>query len=123
MRMAPGRSPEELAALDMDDGEWERKGAALFAAQAERDHQVEMEKAAGLHDINSIRYDPEIRADARRLHNQTPSGPSPEAIIERAIIPIREAYLAKFETKAPAAPRKVGANEEAFNRLIGGNNG
>ena len=122
-RMAPGRSPQELADLNMTDGEWERHGAELRAALAQSTHELEMAKQAGLHEINSLRNDYEIRSGARKLHNQNPSGPSVDAIIELQILPIREKYLAQFDSTAPAAAKKVGANEEAFNRLIGERNG
>ena len=123
-RMAPGRSPAELTALDMEDGAWERHGAELLAAHSETAHKLDMVKSEGLHDIDSIRYDPDVLADARRLHNQDPAGPSVHAIIERGVIPIREVYLARFESQTPVtAPHKAGPNEMAFNKLVGGNDG
>lgn len=122
-RAAPGRSPEELADYNMTDGEWERKGAELKAAHAQNVHELEMLKAAGLNAINSTQYDPEVLAGARVIHNQNPAGPSVAELIERQVIPIREKYLAQFDSDAPAAPKKVGANEMAFNKLIGENDG
>lgn len=123
-RMAPGLSPKELADLNLEDGEWERKGAELRAAHAQTAHELEMVKAEGLNAINSVQYDSEVAAEARVIHNQSPSGPSVSAIIERVIIPIREKFLATFETQTPVtAPHKAGPNEMAFNKLVGGNDG
>ena len=123
-RMAPGLSPKELADLNLEDGEWERKGAELRAAHAQTAHELEMVKAEGLNAINSVQYDSEVAAEARVIHNQSPSGPSVSAIIERVIIPIREKFLATFETQTPVtAPHKAGPNEKAFNKLVGSNNG
>jgi len=122
--MAPGRSPSELANLNLTDGAWERRGAELLAAHAKTTHEIEMARSEGLHAINSVQYDSEVAAEARVIHNQEPSGPSVSAIIERVIIPIREKYLARFNTAAPVtAPHKAGPNEMAFNKLTGGNNG
>lgn len=120
-----GYSPEELATMNMSDAEFERKGAALLAAHAETRHQLDMEKVAGLAAINSTQYDPEVLAGARRIHNQNPAGPTVAEIIELQVIPIREKYLEQFnsEAPAPAAPTKAGANEMAFNKLIGEDDG
>ena len=79
-----------------------------------------MIKAAGVHDINSIRYDPEVLAGARALHEQDPSGPTVEEIIEKSVIPIREKYLAQFESNTPVTVHRVGLNEGAFLKLLGG---
>lgn len=119
-RMAPGRSPEELANLDMDDGEWERKGAELRAAHAQTTHEIEMIKAEGLHALNSVRFDPDLLEQARALHNANPAGPSVDELIEIHVVPIRERYLAEFDSPAPRAPRRVGEHLAAFNKLIGG---
>lgn len=96
--------------------------ARAEAAHAENRHQLEMAKAEGLNAIDSVRFDAEILADARRMHNQDPSGPSVDEIIEKQVIPIREKYLAWFNSSAPAAPKKVGANLAVFERLIGERN-
>ena len=122
-RMAPGRSPEELADLNLDDGNWERKGAQLLASHAQSSHEIAMVRAEGLNAINSVQFDSEVAAEARAIHNQAPSGPSVDAIIELVVIPIREAYLARFESQTPVAAHKAGEHEAAFNKLVGGNNG
>ena len=109
--------------LDMTDGEFERRGAELRAAHAQTKHELEMAKAEGLNAINTIRYDNEILAAARDIHKQDPAGPSVDAIIERVVIPIREAYLARFESNtAPVHEHRAGPNEEAFNKLLGETN-
>ena len=118
-RMAPGRSPQELADLDMEAGDWERKGAELLAAHAESTHRLAMAKAEGLNAINSVQFDPEILEGARVQHNRDPSGPSVDDIIERVIIPIREKYLAQFDSPAPVSQSRVGEHEAKFNKLTG----
>jgi len=52
--MAPGRSPSELANLNLTDGEWERKGTELHATHAESTHQLAMIKAEGLNALNTV---------------------------------------------------------------------
>lgn len=122
--MSIGRSPEQLADLNLSDGEWERHGAELRAAHAESTHQLDLLKSAGLHDLAQLRHDPEIVEAARVLHNQAPSGPSVNDLIEAVVIPIREKYLETFKPNAaPVAARKAGPNLSAFNKLVGGSNG
>ena len=122
--MAPGHSPEELADLDMDDGEWARKGAELRAAHAQSSHELEMLKANGLHEVNNLRFDESVIALANHIRIESPRGDKPglDDIIEGIVAPYREKYLASFETGAPVAKHRAGVNEEAFNRLIGGTN-
>ena len=120
-RMAPGRSPEELARMDMDPAEFERMGAKLHAAHAETTHKLDMQKVAGLYGLAQIKHDPEVLAAARVLHNQAPAGPSVDDLIEAVVIPIREKYVESFSgTTTPSAPHKAGANEQAFDRIMGG---
>ena len=123
-RMAPGHSPQELADLDMDDGEWARKGAELYAAHAQTTHELEMAKAEGLHEVNNLRFDPTVIALANhiRVESPHPDKPGLDDIIEGIVAPYREQYLASFETKPPVTPHKVGLNEEAFHKLVGGPN-
>lgn len=122
-RMAPGRSPDQLARMDMDPAEFERTGAKLYAAHAETTHRLDMLKAAGLNELAQVRHDPEVLAAARVLHNAAPAGPSVDALIEAVVIPIREKFVEEnfSETTTPSAPHKAGANEQAFDRLMEAN--
>lgn len=114
--------------IDTSDGAWAAYVAEgrdqltrAEAAGAETRHQLDLLKAAGLNALAHVRLDPEVVAAARVLHNQEPAGPSVDAIIEAVVIPIREKYVAAFDADAaPAAPHKPGANEQAFDRLMGG---
>lgn len=114
--------------VDSSDAAWATyvaEGRAQLAKaeadQAETRHQLEMAKSAGLHALGTVQYDPDVLADARVLHNQNPAGASVAELIERVVIPIRERFLADFDSpNAPTTPKKVGANETAFNLLIGG---
>lgn len=118
-----------IEVVDTSDGAWATYLAEgrdqltrAEAAHAETRHQLAMAKAEGLNAINTIQYDPEVLADARVIHNQHPAEPSVEAIIERVVIPIRESYLARFESTTPVARHKIGLNEEAFLKLVGETN-
>lgn len=121
-RKAPGRSPQELADLDMTDGEWERKGAEIKAAHAQSVHDLEMAKAAGLHEVNNLRFAPEVVA----LANYTRGEQLPDdkqgldEIIEDIIEPYRVEYLASFDAPTPVTIHKIGLNESAFLKLLGG---
>ena len=113
--------------VDTSDAAWaiyraegEAQLAKSEAALAESTHQLDMIRAAGIAAINSVRDDPQVLADARVLHNQDPAGPSVDAIIEMAVIPIREKYLAQFSSDAPVTVHKIGLNEAAFLKLLGG---
>lgn len=113
--------------VDTSDGAWATYRAEgreqLAQAQAEGAevrHKLDMLKAEGLHALNSVRFDPEVLADARVQHNQDPAGPSVEAIIETHVVPIRARYLAQFDSAAAPVARKVGEHEMAFLKLIGG---
>ncbi|MEE9250170.1 MAG: hypothetical protein V3U93_03470 [Alphaproteobacteria bacterium] len=121
-RMAGGRSPEELAYLNMDDGEFERHGAELRAAHAQGVHELEMLKAAGLHEVNNLRFDPAVIEYANHIRASSPRGDKPglDDIVEGIVAPYREKYLASFDTEAPAAVHKIGLNESAFLKLLGG---
>jgi hypothetical protein len=116
-----------IEVVDTSDGAWNTYLAEgrdqltrAEAAQAEVRHELAMAKAAGLAALSTVQFDPEVATAARQIHNQDPSGPSSAAIVERVIIPLREAYLARFESKAPVATHRAGPNEEAFNKLLGG---
>lgn len=88
---------------------------------AEARHQMEMAKAAGLSELAQVRHDPDVVAAARVLHNADPAGPSVDELIEAVMIPIREKYVAAFsDNAAPTARHVPGENEQAFNRLMGG---
>ena len=124
VRMAPGRSPEELAMLNLTDGEFERQYAEARESLAQSTHELEVIRNEGLHSLNSVRFDTDIRAAARVEHNKDPAGPSVDEIIEAVVVPIREAYLASYESKAPVAAPRAGPNELAFNKLVqGGSDG
>ena len=115
-RMAPGRSPEELADLDMTDGDWARKMAESEAARVQAAHNLETAKAAGVHELNTLRFDPDVIAYAKNIQGER----NLDDVIEGIVAPHREAYLASFDTKAPVAKHRPGVNELAFNRLLGG---
>ena len=121
-RMAPGHSPQELADLDMDDGEWQRKGAELHAAHAQSSHELEMLKANGVHEINNLRFDESVIALANHIRVAAPHDDKPglDDIIENIVAPYRDQYLASFESQAPVTRHRVGLNEAAFNKLLGG---
>ena len=121
-RMAPGRSPEQLANLDMEDGEWERKGAELKAAHAQTSHELDMLQAEGLHEVNNLRFDPDVLALADHMRAQQPLAEKQglDEIIEGIVAPWREKYLASFDTPAPVTVHKIGLNESAFLKLLGG---
>lgn len=115
-RAAPGRSPEELVNYNMTDGEWAKKGAEIQAAHAEAQHNLEMAKAAGVSEIDTLRFAPEI-VELAKLNLGTQKL---DDAIESIVAPVRAEFLASFDTKAPVAKHRVGLNEKAFNALIGG---
>ena len=119
-RMAPGRSPEELASLDMTDGEFEKHGAELRAAHAETRHELDMLKTQGVHEINNLRFEPEVIEHAKLVQaRHRDAGYKFDDIVEGIIAPAREEFLAKFGTRPPAARHRIGLNEAAFNKLLG----
>ena len=119
--MAPGRSPEELATLDMDDGEFAKRGAELRADHAATTHALAMVKAEMIHEIDNLRFDPDVIEHAKKIQAQNPGARYKlDDVIEGIVAPAREALVAKFATpRPPAAPHRVGLNEAAFKRLLG----
>lgn len=119
--MAPGRSPTELAYLDMDDGEFAKRGAVLRAADAETTHALEMLKAEMVHDINSLRFDPDVIEHAKKIQAQNPGARYKlDDLIEGIVAPARDAVVASFTTTPPVTVHRIGLNEAAFKRLLGG---
>lgn len=104
-RMAPGRSPEQLAILDMDPAEFERYGAKLYAERAEGAHALAMLKAEMIHEIDNLRFDPDVIEHAKAIQASNP-GPQYrlDDIIEGIVAPAREALVAKWDTPRPPRP-------------------
>ncbi len=116
--------------VDCSDGAWATYLAEgrdqltrAEAAHAETTHQLDMSKAAGLHEVNNLRFDPAVIALANhiRIESPHPDKPGLDDIIEGIVAPYREEYLAGFDdTPAPVTTHRVGRNESAFLKLLGG---
>jgi hypothetical protein len=93
------------------------------ARQAERVHKLEMLKAEGVHEIDTLRFDPDVIAYAKHIRAGQEEGVRDDLndVIESLVKPWRAKFLADFDapsTVEPAAP--VGPHESEFNRILGG---